>query len=682
VTTDPAEPPATGGPVEQEERSPAHVSTSRAPRPAPRWRDPAFLALAVPALVYVLLSLAGTTTSNIGVDALRVDPAHPLGTEIGTPQNIRADEYRTDSPIALGWITTGGRGIDNPLNVAPNIFHQLPSGPVSTVTFFDGTIARLGPWLPDAMLFAAKWWLPTLLLFLGMPSLFRSFTGRRRWGYLAAVLIFFAPTNAWWSGWPVNTLGFISASMALLLWSYALFSAGRRGPAVAAGLVSGVLMARYPTYYQPFAIVLGLPLLAATALHLLLSEGRTRTKLVALAVAGGTGALLAAGTMLESIDSVRVGLHTVYPGQRVSTGQHLPFWRLFGATDLSTLPGTQQQLTGTNASEVSSAFAVLFVVAVVLRCSGRWKGSRPAHAASWVLFAFTTFWMAWCTIDFGSLGKHLPLVDLVPSMRDAQVVGLLGTLTFCLVASQWDPARATARRAAVASAVLVGGVSLYAGRELRTTVMPLLTDRTVLISSLVAAGVVFAVVRWPDRLPTVGALMLAAAAVTATVNPIEVGLADLRGSSTARYMTSEGVQARADRTVWATDTAELDSLLFATGVPSLTSRQQLGPNRSEWLKFDPGGLHEDLWNRGGTFPHFYWTGDSGIVWEGRGADNVVLHLSPCTAATIEPRLTHVVSSQPLDLPCTTEERKIRWGGKREFVYDVRSGNAVTPAEQR
>jgi hypothetical protein len=161
--------------------------------------------MAVPVLLYLLLVLGGITNSNIG--ALRADPEHPAGIELGQPQKLRGDEFMTQSPLFLGWITTGGQGIDNPLNVAPNVLQQLPSGPVSSVTFFDGSIARLGPWLPDAMLFAGRWWLPTLLLFLGLPAWFRFVTGSRRWGYLAAVLIFFAPASAWWSNWPRTRWG-------------------------------------------------------------------------------------------------------------------------------------------------------------------------------------------------------------------------------------------------------------------------------------------------------------------------------------------------------------------------------------------------------------------------------------------------------------------------------------------
>lgn len=636
-----------------------------------RWLTPTALALLVPSVVYVLVSLGGITTSNIGAAPLRQDPSHPHGVEFGTPREVRSDEFMTDSPIALGWITSGGKDISNPLNVPPNIFQQLPSGPISTIVFFDGTVARLGPWLPDAMLFAGKWWLPTLLLLLGLPAWFWYVTGSRRWGYLACALILFSPSNVWWSGWPVNTLGFISASMALLLFAHDRFATGRRAPAFGAMLVSAVLMARYPTYYQPYAIVLGFPLLVGTVVFLVRREGALRPKLLTLGVTGAIGAFLTAGTMLESLTSIRVGLGTVYPGQRTSTGTSQPFGKVFGATDLGTLTHTQVGLVNNNASEISSAFTALLLLAVVLWAARRWHGS-PASAWAWAgITAFAAFWLAWCTIDFGSLGEHLPVANLVPAVRAANVAGFLAILSFCIAMSQWRPGEA-ARRTAPVAAAIAGGVSLYAGSSLRAMGMSLLTVHTVWFSSLVFAAIVFALVRWPHRGLPLMAAALGAIAVTVAVNPVEVGLADLRGSATAHTMIEAGKLARERGELWASDTPQFDALMFATATPALSSRQQLGPNKNEWLKLDTDGSHENLWNRGGTYIRFEWVDQPGITWDLPTTDQLIMKASPCTIAAAEPRLKHIVSVKPLTLPCLRPDRRIKWAGLPQYVYSVSS----------
>jgi hypothetical protein len=469
-----------------------------------------------------------------------------------------------------------------------------------------------------------------------------------------------------------DTLGFLSAAMALMLYAHELLGAGRWRSAVLAGLLAGVLMARYPTYYQPFAIVLGLPVLAATVAVLLARDGPLRPKLTALAIAGGSGAVLAAGTLWEARDAIRALRETVYPGHRVNTGAHLPFGKVFGATNLGFLDHVQSDVVGTNASEISSAFTVLFLVALVIRSAGRWNGTRSGQAAWWMLSGFTAFWLIWCTVDLGGFGEHLPIANLVPAFRAANTVGFLAILAFCLVMAQWDPGAAVARRTALGCSVGVAAVSVGSGRSLQHVTLPLLSDADIWLSAVGAGAVVLALVWWPGRAAPAAVAILAVAALTATTNPVVVGLADYRGSGAARVMLAAGEQARAARTLWATDNPELDGLLLATGTPSLSSRQIMGPNRAEWLKFDPGGTHEKLWNRGGAFPHFYWTDRAGIEWSGSSAPNhVVLNLSPCTAAAIEPRLKHVVAGKPLEFTCLSYQRTLTWNGRKQFVYDVR-----------
>ena len=160
--------------------------------------------------------LAGITQSSIGISSLREDPADPSGTMIGDARSIRSDEWLSVTPVILGVMATGSTEDLNPLAAEQQFMAILPSGPVSSAVLFDGAALRLGPWLPDAMLVAARWWLPVLLLVLATPSYFFLITGSRRVGYLATALIAFAPATAWWSIAPVWILGFAMAGAAAL----------------------------------------------------------------------------------------------------------------------------------------------------------------------------------------------------------------------------------------------------------------------------------------------------------------------------------------------------------------------------------------------------------------------------------------------------------------------------------
>lgn len=625
------------------------------------------LPLVLPCLFYLLLSVAGVTNSNIG--ALREDPRDPAGIELGQPQSIRADEFMTESPIGLGWITSGSRGIDNPLSVPPNFFHQLPSGPVSGIVFFDGTAAMLGPWLPDAMVFAARWWLPTLLLLLGLPLWFRQVTGSLRWGYLASVVIVFSPANMWWSGRPVNTLGFMFAGCALMLAGYDLLRRGRKGPAVAAFVASGVLMARFPSYYQPFAIILGFPVLLSTLAFLVAREGERRPKVITVLVTGGVGALLTAATMLENLDAIRSGLGTVYPGERVSTGEAQTFGKIFGAPVLRPLEHVQDTLINTNATEASSSFIVLFLVAGLLWLARGWRANRPAGWAFGIWMAFTAVWLAWCTIDFGSFGSHLPLANLVPAIRAANDVGFLAVIAFFLLMAQWRPDHVR-RPVLVVAAALAGVVTLFAGLSWRDNGIPGLSMPGIWVASVITAAVVFLLLRWPTSwIPWVAAAA-SVVSLTALVNPVEVGLADLRGSETARSMIDAGRESRDSNELWASDDPAFDALMFATATPALSARQQVGPDEAGWHRLDPGGRHHEIWNRGGSYIRFKWTSDEEIVWSNPTIDQILMAASPCTIATREPRLRYIVSSKPLRHDCLELDRRLRWSGRPHLVYEV------------
>jgi hypothetical protein len=619
-------------------------------------------------VAFVVLSLAGVTNSNIG--ALREGPRHHAGVELGQPLPIRSDEYMTESPISLGWITSGGKGIDNPLSVAPNFFHQLPSGPVSSLVFFDGTVAMLGPWLPDSMLFAARWWLPTLLLLIGLPIWFRQVNGSLRWGYLASVVVVFSPANMWWSGRPVNTLGFMFAGCALMLAGHDLLCRKQPLRAVAAFVVAGILMARFPSYYQPFAIILGFPVLLGTIAFLMLRDGNRRDKLVTVLTTGLVGALLTAGTMLENLDAIKSGLATVYPGRRVSTGEALPFGKVFGAPVLTQLESVQRTMgANTNATEASSSFIVLFLVAGVLWLARGWRGQRPAHAVFAVWMAFTAFWLAWCTVDFKSLGSHLPLANLVPAIRAANDVGFLAVIAFFLLMAQWRPDNVR-RPWLVLVALVTGVVTLLAGRSWRHNGIPDLSVPGIWAAAVVATLVVFLILWWPQRWAPWVVMALSVVSLTAFVNPVEVGLGDLRGSDTARSMIAAGHDSRDSGQLWASDDPTFDALMFATATPSLSARQQVGPDDAEWLRLDPGGAHKDVWNRGGTYIRFSWTADQDIAWSNPTVDQIVMSTSPCTVAAREPRLRYVVSSHPLDDSCLRLTRRFRWSGRPHLVYEV------------
>lgn len=620
-----------------------------------------------PVVVYLALVLLGVTTSNIGISSLREDPSSPLGLQIGGSQGIRSDEWGTESPIWLGQLARGGAEDPTPLSVSNDFFAQLPAGAASSVVFFDGSLLTLGTILPHEMLFAAKWWLPTLLLFIGLPIWFRQVGARARWGYLASVLIMVAPGSAWWSGRPVNTLGFVAAGCALGIYGATALARREWGRGLPAVLASGILLARLPTYYQPLAIVVGIPVIVATAAVILARIAPWRDRILGLGAVGLSGLAWTALIFWENRSAVMAGLGTVYPGDRQSTGGATSPGMVFGATNLGTMESLGRD-TPLNQSEAATAFTVLLVVLVVLFATQRWHGSRALAMALIPLVALGLFWLSWGTMSWGSLGGHIPIVNRVPNTRAMLGVGYIAIIAFCLFMSQW---RAPRRHAvAVVAAAAAAFLSGYGGSSLQATTMPGLSTWYIWACALGTGGVVYALVafshrRWPLALAGVAALSL-----TVTAQPILFGLGDLRASTTAQKFMAWGAQSMSDGTVWASPSQDVDSLMMATGTPSLSARQQIGPDVDEWGKLDPAGTYEQLWNRGGLHIMFEWTEDDDISFAQPVADTIIVRASPCVVAERIESFAHAVSSSPLAAPCLTQRDSFTWGGIEYLVYDV------------
>lgn len=648
--------------------SPPRVASphpARIPVRVRRW-----IPIAAPIIAYVVLVLLGITTSNIGIASLREDPSAPLGLQLGHTQAIRSDEYGTGSPLWLGQIAREGAEQVTPLSAPAGLLLQLPNGVTSSIVFFEGTALELGRFIPAQMLFAMKWWLPTLLLFLGLPIWFRQVTGKLRWGYLAAVLVAVAPGTVWWSGLAVNTIGFVAAACALTIFSSWSLAERRYVRATLGFVIAGVLFARTPTYYQPFAIMLSIPFIVATALFILLQDHRLRTRILSIIAITASSVAWAAALLWENRDVLVAGLATVYPGTRLSAGAPVAPGFVLGATNLFGI-FDPASVALTNQSELSTSFTLLIAVTTLLAMlGGRWWTDR-AFAAVFVTMAVAAlFWLAWISFDWGAWSSAIPLVNRVPPARATLGVGFLATIAFCLLMSRYQPRPGPKWIVPLAAALVAGGLSAAGGSFLQAGgFLPELDPIAVIVAALVCGGVVFALVRWPGRPWSMISAGLAALALTAVVSPVIFGLGDLRDSGTAQRFLDWADASRRDGTVWASDSTAVDSLMMATGTPALSGRQLVGPVASEWVKLDPGRINENVWNRGGAHVVFEWS-DEGLRFEQPFPDVIKIVGSPCVVGERLTELRYVVSSKPLDAACLTEVGAVPWSGKPQHVYRV------------
>lgn len=622
----------------------------------------------LPVLLYLVVCLAGATQSSIGADELRVDPDRHTGVMLGEARSTRSDEFLTATPLALGVAATGQTEDVNPLTAPQALLNVLPAGPMTTLLFLDGTMLRLGPVLPDSMLFAVKFWLGTLLLLLAAPAWFRTLTGSRWIGWFAAALILFSPANAWWSNTHANLLGFALAGAVSLQKACLDAHQGRWWRAGLWGVLGAALLVRTPLLYPPWALVVVPVILLGTVAALLASPPRRRT----VAVAGGVAVLTVvflAAVYLENSAAIQASGSTVYPGTRVVTGSANTVQALFGATNLGVL-ADGVAVAGSNSSEISSGFTVALLVALLLLSRGvvwRVTGQRWAVVA---MLALTGFWLLWSTVDFGVLGSRIPLLNQVPSGRSTQILGHLGVILMCLLLPAARP------RGAASWSLLAAGstaaVAAYAGSFLRLQNLPDLSVASIWLAAVGLGATVFALTLRPRHVLGYALGGVLAFSLVWNVNPLLFGLGDLRGSDISRELLAESTPAREAGDLWVADSYAVDSLMMATGVPALSGRQMSGPEVEVWERLDPGGAHEEVWNRGGSYIWFTWSGDRELTFANPGPDIISVTGSPCTVARRLPRLSTVVATSELDQGCLTPVRSFEWGGSTRWVYAVSS----------
>ncbi|RJT78263.1 hypothetical protein D6T63_12060 [Arthrobacter cheniae] len=638
--------------------------------PIERFLRPGSDRLATGAVVvsYVLLVLLGVTTSSIGIDHLRQDPSQPLGLQFGEANSIRSDEYNAYSPIALSVIATGGAPTLSLLGAQADVVHRFTSGGFfESFVFFDGTLLRTAAFVPDAMVFAAHWWLPSLVLFLALPRWITALGGKRHLGYLAAGLIFLAPASAWWSLMPVALISYTVAGCYLMIKAHDLLDRRKNLPAAAAALFGGILIAGLPSFYTPWSLLLGVPVLLASVIHVLARPTPWRQRWLSVAGTGAVAAVFGVGMLLENRAGLTALLTTVYPGSRRSTGEAQDVELLFGAPLLGVMQDDVPPLF-LNQSELGTAYTSSFCVVVILLAGARFAIHRRDVAATATILVSGFVALLWASANWGAIGELVPLLNRVTPIRAAQVVGVLGVIGLVLLISRL--VEANRLRPALVSGIVVGAVTAYAGSRLQANYLPDLSLTGIVVGSLATGACAFLVVRYGDRRWVTAVVLLLALIPVYRANPVLVGLGDLRDSQTATELRDAGDQARREGDVWVSNSGSFDTVMLANGVPTLSGLQRSGPDKEVWRALDPENTSEEAWNRGGGYISFSWKSDGPAEITTNGFDVTYVSIDPCELANALPAVAVIASATELDLPCLEAKSRLQWAGNSVFLYSV------------
>jgi hypothetical protein len=636
---------------------------ARRPRQLVGWIRPG---ATIAILAYLVLTLLGATTSSIGLPQLRSNADTSHGTQIGTARSIRSDEWLTITPIDLGRLASGSDRAETPLATASDYIYQLPNGSLpESIVFFDGNLFKLGDVFPQRMLFAAWWWLPTLLLVLAMPAWLRRLGASRNLAWLATGLTVLAPATAWWSLFPDRILGFLVAGCYLLIRASDSYYGGRRAQALGLAAVAGVLFSRLPTFYVPWSLTIGVPVLLATLAWLVWPPASRRASLIVIGCAGAVAVGLFGLLVLENHAAISAAIHTVYPGQRRSTGRAINAAQRFGAP-LFGVFRTGSLARRINVSELSSAYTVSGVLALVVWAGTKRRGWDRERVAIAVLTVSAVLWLLWCSIPMGHLGKHVPIFNRVPAERAAQTVGYLAVIMLALVLSRTDGA--VRARVTVAAALACAGVTLIGALALHP-LMPKLSWTYVVITLVVVAILAYLITTFRDRTWPVVVVLVVAVLQVFSVNPLIFGFGDLRSSTAAHVVQNLGRQGK--NAYWVSDDPTVDALFIANGVPLLSGHQVTGPDQSEWHKLDPTSRYAHAWNRGTSYVGFAWTGNQSPIIDSPHKDVIDVirvRVDPCVLTGLGIPIAGIVSLRPQAGSCLAPMGTFEWGGSRRYVY--------------
>lgn len=635
--------------------------------------------LAFPALLLLLgVALVGLGLNGSSSGALynTVYSGHDPALIAGNPEAIRSDEWNVGTVWSIAQVEQG----------LPARSQTFPGGMDAAVPYdlprLDWSIAfrphQLGYLIMDVDHATAwRWWASGLAL-IAAAYLFLVTIIPRRPGIAAALSVgfFFSPFFQWWyqsTTFSPITWGLIT--MASLAW--ALKTTSERSRWIWAAVVSYQTIVMAMGIYAPFivpvvlvVIAFGLSLAVDHRKHSLswldLLKRLLPTLAAALVAVAVTGAWL-----VSKSATVAQFLETVYPGQRLTpagSGTVISFARTISSSFAQSLKSSGGFL-GINSSEASTFFLIgAFLIPIV-----GWAIYRQVKLRAtlpWVLIGLVVVMLLFIAFFFvpgWDPIAHLLFLDRSTADRTRIGIGLASFAILAYLIRYLDDAGAQPGKfvsGAVAGLFLAsqvaiaGAVQLVGGAEKLWGAAPLWW-----LYALLSAAAIYLFARKRVLLAT-AAFVIVTVASSVTVNPVYVGVFDLRETPASHAIVHLN---RAHPGQWL---GIGDSLVTATllesGVTAYNGTQG-APSKKMWKQIDPTGKYDYAWNRIG-----------GVIWEpGKGnpvvsnpaPDQIQVTFDACSSFA-QTHVAYVLSNKAVNDPCLTPTTSFATQGSPLTIYRV------------
>jgi hypothetical protein len=581
----------------------------------------------------------------------------------GTNRPIRSDEYLRGTPTEIGAInhpdSPGVSLLSSPGFDEPGIeeFELLRPERFFIHILLGGEFA-----------YSAIWWMPALLVLIGVPLLLKQFKLPLSISVGLSLIIILSPSVVWWSNGMAGIIGRLSLGVALIIMAsrasgLKIWVLGILGSWVASGVAMD---------YQPWSIIGSLFFLPLVLFFVF----QQKSKILPLIGAGLFGLAPLVYFLFGKIDIFQVMSETLYPGQRrVSSGLiNALNWSLVAPQQWSLL--NPDGINYSNQSEISMGFFLFVFPALYFAYSSNLM--RRSFGIREVVLGGYLIVTSWAFIQFPELPFN-PL-SLVSPERTLTMVTTLAPLVFGLLYANWRNEQQTnsvdvdsGKRPVIdywanaALAVLVVALTFSAAMTMEGVVLNFSTRLAVVVS--IVCGIFVYLIIHP-RFTTLGVwgFVLIAVFVGGAVNPVAQGTAPLTDNSLSQTLNSIKGEGS-----WAADGIHLDAMLIANGKPSISGQQLTGPDRSKWTLIDPQLVNEGIWNAGASFVVFAWDSslESPELTRPFG-DTILVRINPCSESLNQLDLRFIVSRSELAAPCilANAAETVQWLGGPVYIYEL------------
>jgi hypothetical protein len=627
-----------------------------------------------------LLLLAGIAVA-LGLNGFSSGAFHPelsSGPDpqllLGQPRDIRTDEWYVQTSWAIAQVEQG-LPVENqtfPGGMDATLPQDLPRADW-TVAFRPHLLGFLVFDVDHA--FSVKWWALVVGLLVAAYWFFVSLLPRRPGvAVMLALAAYFSPIIQWWflatTTWPI---AWAFAIMAALIWATRARGIGRAVSAGIGGVLTVVMaMGIYVPYIVPCVIVA-----VGFAVGWLVQEVRGGLRLrsllgrlVPLVVAEAVAVALTLVWLASKADTVTAFLSTEYPGERLTPPGSAG---VMGAVQLLAFPFSEALASGgvlgANSSEASTVFlAGAFLLPVVVWLVVR--EARARHPLPWALIATSAALLllfAYLFIPGWDALAQLTLLDRGTVNRVRLGVGLGSLVVAVLLVRELELRGLRAPRllaALGAGAFLLSGIAIAVAMFV---VVPSVYQFLPWWWLLLILGTV-AVWAFARRRIVLAAAttLLVTLAAAAWVNPVYVGVLDLRETPVAQEV--EAVD-DADPGVWVGMGGRLTTaVLLESGVEAYNGFQG-APDPGLWDEIDPDDEFSFQWNR---LAGVSWTTGSGEPTVSNPAPDQILVTFDACADFAQANVDYVLSDLPAAAadPCLDGRASFEVASGDLTVYEV------------